>query len=225
MFSNCKLYWLRSLGPWILCKAIDIILFCVSIGVCMLFIFLFIFILLSLKHWSAKTLHAWIRYITCEKTKCRHCGQMWIISEFKTTSHQIGSDFLCCLSNCISLQVVKTLGWCSLYSSYSLFSNPFSIYASVCRAQPFCFMLSDADILVVMVTNEAQAESILYGDLGAVSGKVQCLFYLSWAVLTSFVFFCSPSIWSIYHSFIHCFSCLCQSARATLTKYVLLVTL
>lgn len=32
-----------------------------------------------------------------------------------------------------------------------------------------CF-ISDVDVLVIMVTNETQAESVLYGDLGAVSG-------------------------------------------------------
>lgn len=32
------------------------------------------------------------------------------------------------------------------------------------------FSLPDVDVLIVMVTNEAQAESILYGEFGAVSG-------------------------------------------------------
>lgn len=35
----------------------------------------------------------------------------------------------------------------------------------------------DVDVLVVMVTNEAQAESVLYGDLGAVSG-ISLVYYL-----------------------------------------------
>lgn len=33
------------------------------------------------------------------------------------------------------------------------------------------FSLLDVDVLVIMVTNEAQAESALYGDFGAISGK------------------------------------------------------
>lgn len=33
------------------------------------------------------------------------------------------------------------------------------------------FSVSDVGVLVIMVTNEAQAESVLYGDLGAVSGN------------------------------------------------------
>lgn len=35
------------------------------------------------------------------------------------------------------------------------------------------FSISDVDVLVIMVTNEAQAESVLYGDLGAVPGNAQ----------------------------------------------------
>lgn len=33
------------------------------------------------------------------------------------------------------------------------------------------FSRLDVDVLVIMVTNEAQAESALYGDFGAISGK------------------------------------------------------
>lgn len=33
------------------------------------------------------------------------------------------------------------------------------------------YNLPDAEILVIMVTNEAQADSVLYGELGAVTGK------------------------------------------------------
>lgn len=33
------------------------------------------------------------------------------------------------------------------------------------------FSISDVGVLVIMVTNEAQAESVLYGDLGAVPGN------------------------------------------------------
>ena len=32
------------------------------------------------------------------------------------------------------------------------------------------YILADVDVLVIMVTNEAQAESVLYGDSGAVPG-------------------------------------------------------
>lgn len=32
---------------------------------------------------------------------------------------------------------------------------------------------SGVDVLVIMVTNEAQAESVLFGDLGAVQGMFQ----------------------------------------------------
>ena len=32
------------------------------------------------------------------------------------------------------------------------------------------FLLPDVDVLIVMVTNEVQAESVLYGVDGAVSG-------------------------------------------------------
>ena len=44
--------------------------------------------------------------------------------------------------------------------------------------------LPDVDVLVIMVTNEAQAENALYGDSGAVSGaqvllKIPFLFSLS----------------------------------------------
>jgi len=34
---------------------------------------------------------------------------------------------------------------------------------------------SDVDVLMIMVTNEAQAESVLFGDLGAVPGTPQLL--------------------------------------------------
>lgn len=33
------------------------------------------------------------------------------------------------------------------------------------------FSIPDVDVLIIMVTNEAQAESVIYGDLGAVSGS------------------------------------------------------
>lgn len=34
------------------------------------------------------------------------------------------------------------------------------------------FQPVDVDVLVIMVTNEAQAESVLYGDLGAIPGNL-----------------------------------------------------
>lgn len=49
--------------------------------------------------------------------------------------------------------------------------------------------LAGVDVLVVMVTNEAQAESVLFGDLGAVSG-IFLLWYLqftSWADFTLYI--------------------------------------
>ena len=36
-------------------------------------------------------------------------------------------------------------------------------------------LLPDADVLIIMVTNEAQAESVLYGEYGAVSGVYNVL--------------------------------------------------
>lgn len=35
---------------------------------------------------------------------------------------------------------------------------------------------SDVDVLIIMVANEAQAESVLYGDAGSVSGINDHLF-------------------------------------------------
>lgn len=35
---------------------------------------------------------------------------------------------------------------------------------------------SDVDVLIIMVANEAQAESVLYGDAGSVSGINDYLF-------------------------------------------------
>jgi hypothetical protein len=75
-----------------------------------------------------------------------------------------------------------------------------------------------------MVTNEAQAESVIYGDLGAVSGTQNfSVYHLHFvAVLMLFAVFCSASIWSIYYSFIHCFSWIFEPARASSDKYVTL---
>ena len=78
----------------------------------------------------------------------------------------------------------------------------------------------DVDVLVIMVTNEAQAESVLYGEGGAVAGTIQYHMNISLAVLTLSCVFCSPSLWSIYHPFIHCFPRIHQPAGATPAKYV-----
>lgn len=53
-----------------------------------------------------------------------------------------------------------------------LLSSPLEILDST------IFILSDVDVLVIMVTNEAQAESVLYGESGAVSGYISFLFYM-----------------------------------------------
>lgn len=39
------------------------------------------------------------------------------------------------------------------------------------------FSIPDVDALIIMVTNEAQAESVLYGDYGAVSGILKLSAY------------------------------------------------
>ncbi|OVA01688.1 Ketose-bisphosphate aldolase [Macleaya cordata] len=51
----------------------------------------------------------------------------------------------------------------------------------------------DVDVLIVMVTNEAQAESVLYGDLGSVSGTFEHLYciYGQYSCITFILTFCS----------------------------------
>lgn len=60
------------------------------------------------------------------------------------------------------------------------------------------FTFVDADVLVIMVTNETQAESVLYGDSGAVSGKYSLkeLYYLGYllCIFSSFFFSCFSSL-------------------------------
>lgn len=48
------------------------------------------------------------------------------------------------------------------------------------------YLCSDVDVMVVMVTNEYQAESVLYGDNGAVAGM--SLRFLLSAKLTGLFF-------------------------------------
>lgn len=45
------------------------------------------------------------------------------------------------------------------------------IFSSRLNSTYRTFNFVDADVLVIMVTNESQAESVLYGESGAVSGK------------------------------------------------------
>lgn len=52
----------------------------------------------------------------------------------------------------------------------------------VVKCVSFLFLLSDVDVLIVMVTNEVQAESVLYGVDGAVSGMSE--YNLSFCKLT-----------------------------------------
>jgi hypothetical protein len=71
-----------------------------------------------------------------------------------------------------------------------------------------------------MVTNETQAESVLYGDLGAVAGTfLKQNVYIKVKMLTLFLFFYSLTIRSIYHPIFYSIPCICEPTGATLTRY------
>lgn len=74
-----------------------------------------------------------------------------------------------------------------------------------------------------MVTNEVQAESVLYGDLGAVSGKILGVLSNFMNIDDSSIYlllflFYSSFIWSNCGPLIHCFPCFCHTTWPALEK-------